>query len=173
MGIKDLYIYAWTHCQVELDTGDSDYPLCFILNEIQHKSTKVLGMLQVAIDRKSLARIINMLAIRIKLEDMLPTDWLDEHLIPDNPASLRHLQTELDQLIQEPERTCPEFYNIPAWLCHPAVFDKTSGPLSDFPIPSQPWYIRCVRRTSCQPLYTVSDEPTSVTQESDSASVAD
>ena len=77
MGIKDLYIYAWTHCQVKLDTGDSDYPLCFILNEIQHKSTKVLGMLQVAIDRRSLARIVNMLAIRIKMEDMLRLSIVD------------------------------------------------------------------------------------------------
>lgn len=171
MQIKDLYEYAWTHCQVSLNTEDSDYLLCFVLDKMQHNSRETIGILQRAIERKRLVEILNMLVIRLADEGQI-TDWI-EHLVPDSAETYRHLQTELDQMILEPERISPEFYNIPAWLCHPAVFDRTSGPLSEFQLPSRPWYIRCVRRTSYQPSDTDADEPTSVTQESDSASAAD
>ena len=118
MDIKDLYIYAYTHSPVRLDTEDDDYLLCFVLDKIQRRSGETLGLIQRAIDRHRLVEITNKLAIRIYLDkrmlkDPLPIDWLTDHLVPETIGSYRHFQTELDQIIQEPERTSPEFYHIP------------------------------------------------------------
>lgn len=170
MDIKDLYEYAWTHSQVPLDTEDHEYLLCFFLDKIQHKSTETIGLLQRAIDRKKLVFILNQLTFKIYLDARAngkpyTTDWLEENLLEETPDSYRHLQTELDRLIQEPERTYPEFYHIPAWLCHPTVFGNPLGLLSDFPELPQTWCIRCVRRTSYLPSDTDADETTSEVQE--------
>ena len=51
MDIKDLYIYAWTHKQVTVDTEDTDYLLCFILDKIQRNPSDALDMIDRALEK--------------------------------------------------------------------------------------------------------------------------
>ena len=71
MDIKDLYIYAYTHSPVRLNTEDDDYLLCFVLDKIQRRSGETLGLIQRAIDRHRLVEITNKLAIRIYLDKLI------------------------------------------------------------------------------------------------------
>lgn len=131
MDIKDIYIYAWTHRPVTVDTEDTDYLLCFVLDKIQRKQSDALDMIHRALEKGFLHDILNQLATRIHLDNRqwkrkTSIDWLVAHLIPASEETYRHLQTEFDQLVLEPDRLTPEYYNIPAELCHPTVFGTSS-----------------------------------------------
>lgn len=117
MDIKDLYKYAWTH-NTKINPEDPEYLLGFMLDKVKQSPQEVPGLLQRAIDRRRLVDILNMLGVRIYLDhrqfgDPLTPDWLTDNLLDDSNESYRHLQTELDTMLQNPEMFTPEHYNIP------------------------------------------------------------
>lgn len=117
MDIKDLYTYAWTH-NTKINPEDPEYLLGFMLDKVKQSPQEVPGLLQRAIDRRRLVDILNMLGVRIYLDhkqfrDPLSPDWLTDNLLDDSNESYRHLQTELNTMLQNPEMFTPEHYNIP------------------------------------------------------------
>lgn len=120
MDIKDLYKYAWTH-NTKTSPEDPDYLLGFFLSKIKDSPQEVPGLIQRAIDRKRMVDVLNMLGVRIYLDhkmfgEYLGPDWLTENLVENTNESYRHLQTELNCLLENPDMLTPEYYHIPTKL---------------------------------------------------------
>lgn len=116
MDIKDLYKYAWTH-NTKINPEDPEYLLGFFLSKIKDSPQEVPGLIQRAIDRRRMVDVLNMLGVRIYLDqkmfgNCLGPDWLTDNLLEDSNESYRHLQTELNLLLENPDMLTPEYYHI-------------------------------------------------------------